>query len=330
MHKPFSHIYIEESVLASPITKLVLEKFPSSIQIPVKHYKDVFHKRGQNFLLQKESPKLILAKKEDQFLYPGSQFAPNFGAKHFYYNTLALNCIYDCAYCYLQGMFDSANIVLFVNWEDYFSATEAFLNAFQSLYLALSYDTDLLAMEGFFPATRAWLSFAKEHQNLEIEIRTKSANFQMLRDVEAIPNAIFAWTLSPQEFRESIENKTPSLKNKITSAKLAVAKGWKLRLCLDPLLREPNWKELYTGLVEELGKSFLPEQVFDISIGSFRMNSEFYAEIKKKRKDHALLFYPYERKDGIVSYPHEEKRDLENFVFSKLLAYFPEKKIRFT
>ena len=35
-----------------------------------------------------------------------------------------LNCIYDCNYCFLQGMFNSANYLVFVNYEDYFKEIE--------------------------------------------------------------------------------------------------------------------------------------------------------------------------------------------------------------
>ena len=31
-----------------------------------------------------------------------------------------LNCIYDCKYCFLQGMFNSANYLVFVNYQDFF------------------------------------------------------------------------------------------------------------------------------------------------------------------------------------------------------------------
>ena len=35
-----------------------------------------------------------------------------------------LNCVYDCSYCFLQGMFNSANYLVFVNYEDYFKEIE--------------------------------------------------------------------------------------------------------------------------------------------------------------------------------------------------------------
>ena len=30
------------------------------------------------------------------------------------------NCLFDCKYCFLQGMYSSANYVIFVNYEDYY------------------------------------------------------------------------------------------------------------------------------------------------------------------------------------------------------------------
>ena len=37
------------------------------------------------------------------------------GFKENYYFSHMLNCIYDCKYCFLQGMFNSANFVIFTN-----------------------------------------------------------------------------------------------------------------------------------------------------------------------------------------------------------------------
>ena len=34
------------------------------------------------------------------------------------------NCIYDCRYCFLQGMYRSAHYVVFINYEDYQWAIE--------------------------------------------------------------------------------------------------------------------------------------------------------------------------------------------------------------
>ncbi|TGN06920.1 spore photoproduct lyase family protein [Leptospira ilyithenensis] len=328
MFKSFSHIYIEEEIENHFRTLQILERFKSSEIIKIKHYKDVFNKRGQDFRIQKLSPKLILARKKDQFLYPGSDFSPNFDHPQFYYNTLALNCLYDCDYCYLQGMFSSGNIVLFVNWEDFFQSTDEFLKKQGNLYLALSYDTDLLATEGFFPATKAWIEFAKSRPELVLEIRTKSSNYQLLADIKPIPNVILAWTVSPESISKQIEKKTAPMEARIQSLKKASEDGWNVRICLDPILREPGWKEAYSDLIQKFKKTLNSEKIMDFSIGSFRMNADFLKNMQDLRQDTAVLFYPFQKKDGVVSYSASENEEMIHSIRSLLSDWIEDSKIK--
>ncbi|TGN18955.1 SPL family radical SAM protein [Leptospira idonii] len=328
MFKPYSHIYVEEKILDHFRTKEILSKFKSATVIPISHYKDVFNKRGQNFRAQKLSPKLILAEKKENYLYPGSNFSPSFDHPHFYYNTLALNCIYDCDYCYLQGMFPSANLVFFVNWEDFFSATDEFLEKNKSLYLALSYDTDLLATESFYPASRAWIRFAETRPDLLLELRTKSGNYASIQDIKPIPNLILAWTVSPDSIAKQVEKKAPGTKGRLDSAARAIRDGWKVRICLDPVLLEPDWKTSYRTLFEEMREQIDKDMLVDISIGSFRMNSDFLKTIQQTRKDSALLYYPFHRKDGVVSYPEKENEEMLDFIRNLFSSWIPSEKIK--
>ena len=103
----FSHIYIEERAVPYQWAQKVLNRFPEATVIRVGDYKELFARTGQNYRLQKAAMNLILAAKKDRFLYPGSPNAQSFGLKNFHYNALILNCLYDCAYCYLQGMYPS-------------------------------------------------------------------------------------------------------------------------------------------------------------------------------------------------------------------------------
>ena len=96
------------------IHKAVLSKFKNNQVINIEKYTEILNRNQQDFKLQKLSPKLILAVKKDGFIYKGSDVLPSFGHNHFYYNSVIQNCIYDCDYCYLQGMYNSANIVVFV------------------------------------------------------------------------------------------------------------------------------------------------------------------------------------------------------------------------
>src|SRR5690606_27139140 len=107
-----------------------------------------------------------------------------------------LNCIYDCHYCYLQGLYPSANIVIFVNIEDFFGAVDRQLEG-GTLYLCPSYDTDLLALEGIVPYASRWIEFAGTRQGLRMELRTKSANYGAIAHLKPVEQVILAWSLSP-------------------------------------------------------------------------------------------------------------------------------------
>ena len=235
----FSHLYIENAAFDYPFTQRVRDRFPNAQVIEIEDYKTVFSRPKQHFQAQKGSMKLILAVKKDRFLYDGSGHSQNFSLKNFYYNTLMINCVYNCDYCYLQGMYPSANIVAFVNLEDYFLATSRGIRdrgkPSQPFYLCISYDTDLLAFESIIPYCQAWIEFVHKQSDLLVEIRTKSAAYRSISKLFPTEQVILAWTLSPETVVKHYEHGTPPLRNRLDAAKSAMDDGWPVRLCFDPI-----------------------------------------------------------------------------------------------
>ena len=271
----FSHIYVEEGVGESA----TIDRLPGRTIIPVKHYKDVFNRPGQEFLIQKQSQKLILARRRDNFLYEGSPMCERFGHSRFYYATMMMNCPYNCAYCYLQTMYTSANIVAFVNPEDYFPAVEAALPA----YVSISYDSDILALENIFGYVKTWTEFTRCHPSLTLEVRTKSANFGAIADISPVNNMILAWTVSPQSVIDEYEEKTPALASRIENIKAAMEKGWNVRLCFDPVLPLPGWEGELKNLLDQLRSSLKFSDLYDTTTGTFRMSETQYKKLRRLR-----------------------------------------------
>ena len=114
----FSAIYIESEVREHDRVKELLERFSSIPHIDCQRYGEVFNRKRQNFRIQKKFPALILAKKYGNLVLPSPDGYGFDGGKSYYFSHM-LNCIYDCRYCFLQGMYRSANYVLFVNYEDF-------------------------------------------------------------------------------------------------------------------------------------------------------------------------------------------------------------------
>ncbi len=327
----FSHIYIEERAVPYQWAQKVLNRFPEATVIRVGDYKELFARTGQNYRLQKAAMNLILAAKKDRFLYPGSPNAQSFGLKNFHYNALILNCLYDCAYCYLQGMYPSPNPVVFVNLDDYFAATRRALQRRKDpdspLYLAISYDTDLLAFETIVPYCREWIEFSRNIPELLIEIRTKSANYGSIRDLAPTDQVILAWTLSPDSVARSYEQGAPPLAHRLKAAEKAIEDGWQVRLCFDPVLRTKNWAQEYGNCIEETFRRIPAERIRDVTAGGFRVSKDHFRKMRTVRHDSDLLYYPYESRGRVLTYSEGETGELIDFMIERLKKHIPENRI---
>ncbi len=288
----FSHIYVEEAAYAYPLTKKILNMLKQSMVINIRHYKDVFCKRNQNIAMQKNCKSLILAVQTGKHYYKGSNMCDSFGNENFYYTSQILNCIYNCDYCYLQGLYPSANLVVFVNIDDTFREIDG-LASHENAYFCISYDCDLLSMEGITGFVEEWLKFAYGRHRLKIEIRTKSAAFDKIKDLPIGNNIIFAWSLSPQEIIRQFEKGTPSLQSRLINIKEAISRGLQVRLCFDPLLYVSDFEEIYHGFIGYVFKELEGFKPCDISLGVFRVPEKFLNKMEAINKGSKLYAYTY-------------------------------------
>ena len=329
----FSHIYVESQSIDSDIAKQSFKRFPKAKIIEIEDYKKIFNKNGQDFQIQKLSTKLILAKKQPPFIYPATDIIQDSGFSNFYYCTPILNCIYNCEYCFLQGMYSSANIVVFTNTEEVKDAVKKQIlerkYPDEPLLLSLSYNTDILALENILPLTKQWIDFANNIDDLFMEIRTKSgltSSFNKLKPSEKI---LFAWTLSPNNVIQKHEHKTPLLERRIKSIQKIVDSGWPVRLSFDPILIYPNWKEDYKQMFERIKETISGDKIFDITIGVFRMSEDFFHRIKKTKPDSDLFYNNYDNANNVKTVTKDQKAMVRDFALSHLDGYCSRDKINF-
>ena len=120
----------------------------------------------------------IIAAKTNNMVIPVPM--PTSAVKGYYFSHM-YNCFYDCTYCFLQGLFNSAYHVYFVNYEDFGKEILNITKNGKQIF-------------GFFQAmiVIAWLP--KKSQNLHhtlyrylatknclLEIRTKSGQAKRLK-----------------------------------------------------------------------------------------------------------------------------------------------------
>ncbi|MDN5342262.1 MAG: hypothetical protein PWP28_1137 [Oceanotoga sp.] len=304
----FSHIYIEEKAFNYKSTNEILKKFKQSKIIRINNYKEIFSLKNQSFNKQKLSQNLILAVKNENLIYKGSDYCQNFDNENFYYTNSIYNCLFDCKYCYLQGMYDSANIVMFVNLEDYFKKLDE-ITKDKKIYLSISYDTDLMSFENIYPFVDKWIKYVQDNDKIKIEIRTKSINIKNL--INIIPNdrIIIGWTLSPEEIIKKYEKKTPNLQNRLNAIKTLQTKGYDIRISIDPILKVDNFEEIYKNFIKQVSENLDLNKISDISLGVFRMPKDFLKKIRKF-SDSDIIYYPYINEKNEKTYDKKDKEEM--------------------
>ena len=208
-------------------------------------------------------------------------------------------------------MYPSANIVVFVNQEDMEKAvaSEIEIRPYPNdpLMLSISYNTDLLAFENILPMTRLWIEYSKTQPDLNLEIRSKSTMFDTISDIESTKKVLLAWTLSPEKVVNKNELDTPPLIKRIKAVQKAIKKGWRVRLCFDPIIIYSGWEKDYLDLLNQIKSEISFNKIFDITVGVFRMGQDYFNRIRKTKPESKLYYQTYTNKAGVVtpvSYTH--------------------------
>ncbi len=318
----FTHIYVEERASGYPLAKEIISKLPDASIVPIKHYKDVFDRKRQNVALQKDHGALIIAVRDGNRVFEGAPVCQSFGYQYFYYASSMMNCPFDCEYCYLKGMYPSSYMVVFVNLEDYIQDLED-MSGRRPMYLCASFDTDLLAMNGLTGHADFWKEVARTHDDILVELRTKAAP----EITDDIPNVIYAFTLSPEEVVTKYERYTAPVSARINAAAKALEKGARVRLCFDPVIRIPDYKEAYKKLIEDTANRIDLNRLTDVSVGTFRISADYLGKMRKAYPDSEIAWYPYAVKDGVAQYEPDTDKEMQDYVLGLLEKYIGREKI---
>ena len=318
-------IYIEDDVAEHPRTKAILEQFPNAAKITCSCYTEIFNKKSQNFRLQKKQPALILANKFKKFVLATPENY-GIGAKHNYYFSHMMNCIYDCRYCFLQGMYRSAHYVVFINFEDFSSAIGDVINqhANEPVHFFSGYDCDSLALEPVTGFTEYLLPMFKEHPSALLELRTKSTQIRSLLNRDPMNNVVVAYSFTPAEIADVLEHKTPSIKKRVDAMVKLQNAGWKLGLRFDPLIYESDYQEKYKQLFELVFNHINIDKLHSVSLGSFRLPKEFFRAIQKLYPEETLFASPLVENNGMITYQKKILDEMFTFCSDLLLNRIPK------
>ena len=318
-------IYIEENIVQHPRVIEIMTRFPQARKIICGRYGEVFNPKAQNFRLQKQKPALILAEKYKNFTMPVPSGYGIGASRNFYFSHM-LNCLYDCRYCFLQGMYQSANYVLFINYEDFQDEIKQRCaeTPTEPVHFFSGYDCDSLALEPVTGFAEQFLPIFEAIPNAWLELRTKSTQVRSLLSREAFPRCIVAFSLNPDEIATKVEAKAPSLERRLDALLKLQAHGWQIGLRFDPMIYQLGYQQQYQHLFEQVFSVIKLESLHSVSLGAFRLPEKYFKKVHKLFPDEKLFVSPLENNQGMISYKEALEQEMTNFCTEQLLRYIPK------
>jgi len=318
----FSAIYVERAVYDHPAVERIVQRFHHIPLLKIERYGEIFNRRSQNFRLQKLRQALILARKNENYIH----VAPDnygLGGKRNYYFSHMLNCIYDCRYCFLQGMYRSANYVLFVNYEDFASEIRSVVHQSEGdiCYFYSGYDCDSLALEPVTQFVDQFLPVFSRLPNSILELRTKSTQIRNLLERPAQENVVIAFSFTPDNISTALEYKVASVQKRITAMKKLQQKGWLVGLRFDPLIYEDGFSKQYAELFEKVFSQIDVTRIHSVSLGAFRLPESYYRRMQQLYPNEMLFAARIEQRNGMAGYSQELEASMIQECENMLLKY---------
>jgi len=318
-------IYIEEQVIDEPLTQRICDRYPRATRILCQRYGEIFNRKGQNFRLQKQLPALILARKQHQLVLPAPPGYGLGGDSHYYFSHM-LNCVYDCRYCFLQGMYRSAHYVIFVNHEDFKQAIRDKLQHSddQRNWFYSGYDCDSLAFDPVTGFVDSFVPFFRQQPRAWLELRSKSPHTRSLLLQHPLDNAVIAFSFTPDNISRALEHGVPDLTRRLQAILKLHRQGWKIGLRFDPLIYCDDFRHHYRALFREVFATLPAGSLHSVSLGSFRLPKPFFNTMQRLYPDEPLLAGPLNEQQGMIGYQQTLASDLIGFCSEELLRYIPE------
>ncbi len=322
------NLYIEKRIINSVKVKKIISKVNAENIVECDTYRQIFNVKNQSFILQKKKPSMILAEKTSNLVLRTPE---NFclDSKNNYYFSHMLNCIFDCNYCFLQGMYRSANYVIFTNFNSFMNEIKRIAKNHknESVYFFSGYDCDSLALENITNFAENFIPFFNKIENAYLELRTKSINIKPILNFKPSSNIILAWSLNPKEIVYEYENKTPSLKKRLETIKKLQQIGWPIGLRFDPIIFHKKFENVYSRFFSEIFSFLDSDKIHSVTIGTLRFPKNFFKSIKEIGDKRLFSFLEFDGK--LYNYENTNKKKLLNFCYEKLLRKIDKKKIFF-
>lgn len=312
-----NHIYLDPAVRDLPVTRRILQKYPNLPVTEVSDRRDI----KQPIQHSHAKKQLYITKHQGQVV-KSCQGMGDYVCCHYYTMALVTDCHLECTYCILQDYLQNNPVItMYANLDEIFNEVSEKVTKHPDKLFRIGTGelSDSLALDHITEFSRDLCSLVDKHENLIIELKTKTANVANLLDMEASDRLVISWSINPETYVAAEEHKCDTLADRLKAARVCADHGYKIGFHLDPLLYYDDWQEKYRELIDELAKDFDHQSVAWISVGSLRFTpglKKISAERFPKSKLMTGELYP--SADGKMRYFRPLREEMYAFITQHL------------
>ncbi len=288
----FEKVLVEKDILNSPHTQHILNKLKHNDPILINKVDEIWGKVKKPYLQKRENLNLFIGKKRGTLVKQAPDAYGLNGDPHFYF-IHSYNCIYECQYCYLQGYFNTPDLVLYVNHDEIIKEIETTLDQHPNAWFHAGEFSDSLALNHITNEWSQYWDFFKARPEAKLELRTKSVNIKNILSLEPLKNVLLTFSLSPDEPSKEFDLKTPSTKARIKAIKKLSDSNFQLGIHFDPIIYSEDIEKIYSNLVDQLLENTNLDQINYFSLGVVRYTKDVYRQVESNYPDSKLHAHPY-------------------------------------
>jgi spore photoproduct lyase len=202
------------------------------------------------------------------------------------------NCPLSCSYCILKAYFQDNVLKVWANQDDLYQELEqAFAAQPERLFrVGTGEFTDSLALEPLTAYSRDLLRFLQCYENVCLELKTKTVDLSWTEAVWRADRVLPAWSLNAPAIAAQEERGTAPLEARLQAAAECAARGFRVCLHFDPIIRYPGWQQGYAEIVEMIFDYLRPQDIAYLSLGSFRCMPDLFRYIRQAWPESTYIF----------------------------------------
>ncbi|MDA3901160.1 MAG: hypothetical protein PF637_11660 [Spirochaetes bacterium] len=283
----------------------IVQKFLNIPEVMLFTYtdEDQFNTIINKFRMQYKSKEIVLFKKFMGRIFQMCPGTPKMICCNYRLINTGFNCLYNCAYCYLQIYLNSFGIQLFSNMDELYKHIDPF---FDEMVPGMIYRigtgefTDSLMIDELTGIGAHLIDLFAKHPSIMLELKTKSDNVEHLLNIKNKGNAVIGWSVNSSRNCDLYEEGAATLDERINAAARAARAGYYVAFHFDPVILYDNWKADYQNVVKVIFEKVPEKSVVWISMGGFRYQNPFVETVRKN--------FPHEQMSTGEFFPGEDMK----------------------